>query len=25
VLTDRPLQVIGLLWVAVFSLGIYGS
>lgn len=25
VLTDRPLQVIGLLWVVVFSLGIYGS
>ena len=25
VLTDRPLQVIGLLWVVVFSMGIYGS
>jgi decaprenyl-phosphate phosphoribosyltransferase len=25
VLTDRPLQVIGLLWVVVFGLGIYGS
>ncbi|MEY2420399.1 MAG: decaprenyl-phosphate phosphoribosyltransferase [Acidimicrobiaceae bacterium] len=25
VLTDRTLQVIGVLWVAVFSLGIYGS
>jgi decaprenyl-phosphate phosphoribosyltransferase len=25
VLTDRTLQVIGVFWVAVFSLGIYGS
>ncbi len=25
VLNDRPLQVIGILWVVVFSLGIYGS
>ena len=25
VLADRPLQIIGLLWIAVFSLGIYGA